>query len=139
MTPMDAGKLSAVLVGAPDDEIVALEARIRKAQLDADVDELGALISDELLFSGPNGQLGTKAQDLEAYASGMVRFLRHEPRELRIRRVDAGVAVTSLLADLSVSVNGAVEEGQFRYTRVWARENDGRWRVAGGHVSRVEA
>ena len=46
---------------------MALEAQIRAAQLAADVGALDRLIADELLFAGPDGQLGTKAQDLEAH------------------------------------------------------------------------
>ena len=118
-------------------EIIALEARIRLAQLNADVAELDALISDNLLFTGPDGQLGTKAQDLEAHRSGVVRFRAHEPEELRVRRVGADVAVAALRARLVVDVAGTVAEGTYRYTRVWAREDGRGWRVVGGHVSEV--
>jgi ketosteroid isomerase-like protein len=129
--------IEAALVGAPDPEIVACEARIRAAQLAADVSTLDQLIADELLFTGPDGQLGTKAQDLEAHASGLVRFLEHVPEELRIRRVGANTAVTALRARLAVEVAGTLHRGTYRYTRVWAREDGAAWRVVGGHVSAV--
>jgi ketosteroid isomerase-like protein len=135
----DGQSLGSVLVGAPDQEIVDLESRLRRAQLDADVVTLNELISDDLLFAGPTGALATKAEDLGAHQSGAVRFRGHVPRELRIRRVDANVAITSLSADLSVEVGGAVANGTYRYTRVWAREADGKWRVVGGHVSEIQA
>jgi ketosteroid isomerase-like protein len=130
--------MRAALVGAPDDEIVALEAEIRAAQLDADVAALDRLIADELLFTGPDGRLGTKQQDLEAHGSGAIRFRVHEPQELRLRRAGADVAVAALRARLAVEVGGRIVEGIYRYTRVWAREQ-GRWRVVGGHVSEVTA
>jgi ketosteroid isomerase-like protein len=136
---MDGSAMRAALVGPPDEEIVALESAIRAAQLDADVAALDRLIADELLFTGPDGRLGTKQQDLEAHGSGAIRFREHEPQELRIRRVGPDVAVVALRARLAVEVGGAVVEGIYRYTRVWAREGDGRWRVAGGHVSEVSA
>ncbi|AHG88518.1 hypothetical protein J421_0981 [Gemmatirosa kalamazoonensis] len=128
-----------VLVGSADPEIVALETRLRAAQLDADVAALDLLIAEELLFTGPDGQLGTKAQDLAAHGSGVVRFRAHEPEELRIRRVGADVAVVALRARLAVEVAGALVRGTYRYTRVWAREAGGPWRVVGGHVSEVPA
>ena len=131
--------MRSVLVGSPDDEIVALEAEIRAAQLAADVAGLDRLISGELLFAGPDGQLGTKAQDLDAHGSGVVRFHAHEPEELRVRRVGADVAITSLRARLSVEVGGKLTHGTFRYTRVWAREDGRTWRVVGGQVSEVAA
>ena len=129
--------MEAVLVGPPDPEIVALEARIRAAQLAADVGLLESLIADELLFTGPDGQLATKAQDLEAHRSGVVRFRAHEPEELRIRRVGENVAVSALRARLAVEVAGTLVEGTSRYTRVWAREDGRSWRVVAGHVSKI--
>jgi len=133
----EVAELESVLVGAGDAEIVALEAALRAAQLSADVPALARLISDDLLFTGPDGQLGTKAQDLEAHGSGVVRFRSHVPEELRVRRVGADVVVTALRARLEVEVAGNLARGTYRYTRVWAREGDGQWRVVGGHVSAV--
>jgi ketosteroid isomerase-like protein len=129
--------LSNVLKGEPDDDIVALESELRAAQLSADLPALDRLIHDNLLFTGPDGRLSTKAQDLEAHASGVVRFRTHEPRELRIRRVGKNVAVVALLAWLVVEVAGTSTEGNYRYTRVWARDKDGQWKVVGGHVSEI--
>ena len=137
MNAPDIAQMAAVLVGAADPEIVALEARLRSAQLAADVDALDALIADELLFTGPDGQLGTKTQDLAAHGSGVVRFREHLPEELRVRRVGSDVAVTALRARLAVEVAGTVVSGAYRYTRVWAREGGEAWRVVGGHVSAV--
>ena len=129
--------MEAAVRGTADAEIVALEAQIRAAQLNADVDALDLLIADELLFTGPDGNLGTKAQDLEAHRSGLVRFRAHEPEELRVRRVGADVAVTALRARLEVEVAGKVVRGTYRYTRIWARQSGEPWRVVGGHVSEV--
>ncbi len=139
MSDIDTLALEQVLVGGAEREIVGLETRIRAAQLSADLAALDELISEDLLFTGPDGQLGTKAQDIESYRSGTVRFLAHVPEELRIRRVGSNVAITSLLAQLTVDVAGNVSRGLYRYTRVWAREDNQIWRVVGGHVSLVRS
>ncbi len=131
--------MEAILVGEPDPEIVACESRIRAAQLSADVVALDALISEDFLFTGPDGQLGTKAQDLAAHGSGAVRFREHVPEELRIRRIGRDVAVSALRARLTVEVAGSQVHGTYRYTRVWAREGGSDWKVVGGHVSEVRA
>ena len=136
MHEIDIPRMASAFVGTRDEEIIELEARIRAAQLNADVASLDALISEDLLFTGPDGQLGTKAQDLEAHRSGIVRFREHEPEELRVRRVGEDVAVTALRARLAVEVAGSIVRGTHRYTRIWAREN-GIWLVIGGHVSAV--
>jgi ketosteroid isomerase-like protein len=133
----DIDVLQSALIGPADPEIVALESRLRTAQLAADVAALDALLADKLLFTGPDGALATKAHDLEAHRSGVVRFRTHEPKELRVRRIGANVAICALLAELAVEVNGATTRGTYRYTRIWAQENTGPWRVVGGHVSQV--
>lgn len=139
MDDIDISALEHVLVGDPDLEIVTLEARIRAAQLRADLTALDDLISDDLLFTGPDGQLGTKEQDIEAYRSGTVKFMAHVPEELRIRRAGSDVAISSLRAQLTVDVAGTLSRGTYRYTRVWAREDGRAWRVVGGHVSLVSS
>src|SRR6478609_11773652 len=96
------------LVGDAHPAVVASEEQLRAAQLGADVATLDRLIADELLFTGPDGQLGTKAQDLAAHGSGVVRFRAHEPEELRVRRIGSGVAVAALRARLAVEVNDTV-------------------------------
>lgn len=137
MNLADSSSMEGAVRGAPDPEIVALEERFRSAQLGADVRALDRLIAERLLFTGPDGQLGSKAQDLDAHGSGIVRFHAHEPEELHIRRVGPDVAVTALRARLAVEVNGTIVRGMYRYTRVWAREGGEPWRVVGGHVSEV--
>jgi ketosteroid isomerase-like protein len=119
------------------EDILRAEAEIRAAQLGADVAALDRLIAEELLFTGPTGELETKAEDIELHRSGVVRFREHVPEELRVRFVGANVAVAALRARLAVEVGGELKRGTFRYTRVWAREDGTRWRVVGGHVSEV--
>ena len=130
--------MQAALTGPPDAAVVALEARLRAAQLAADVGALDALISEDLLFTGPDGALATKADDLASHRAGAVRIRAHEPEDLRVRRVGPEVAVAALRARLRVEAGGAIVlDGPVRYTRVWAREADGEWRVVAGHVSPV--
>jgi ketosteroid isomerase-like protein len=137
MTDSDLAPFAAVVIGVPDPEIVELEARIRAAQLRADVSALDALLADDLLFTGPDGTVGAKAEDLAAHQSGTVRFREHVPLELRVRRIALDVAITSVRAQLTVEVAGTLTSGEYRYTRVWAREGSHDWRVVGGHVSAV--
>ena len=132
----DLAAMEAVAVRNVPHDIVEAESRIRRAQLDADVAALDGLISEDLLFTGPMGELGTKSADLEAHASGAVRFREHHPEELRARMIHDHVVVTAMRARLTVEVGGATVGGTYRYTRVWTREN-GKWRVAAGHVSEV--
>src|SRR5690349_21145809 len=104
MNHPDVGVMQAVLAGSADPDVVASEAALRAAQLGADVAALDRLIDGDLLFTGPDGRLGTKAEDLAAHGSGAIRFRTHEPEELRVRRVGPDVAVAALRARLAVEV-----------------------------------
>ena len=119
---------------AADTEIASLEAQLRAAQLEADVDALDRLISDDLLFTGPDGRLGSKAADLAAYRDGVMRVFTHEPQDLRVRWVGANVAVAALRTRMAGMYAGAPFSGIASYTRVWAREGE-RWQIVAGQVS----
>ena len=119
-----------------DTEIAALEAELREAQLTADVNRLDRLIDADLLFTGPDGELATKGDDLAAHRSGVVRMSSHEPEAMRIRWIGDDVAVVALRTRLAGEVAGQPFAGTWRYTRVWSRA-DGRWRIVAGHVSQV--
>lgn len=135
MSNVDVHALESVSVGVADREILELEAALRAAQLGADVEALDRLISEELLFTGPDGRLATKAEDLEAYRSGAIRMREHAPEELRISRISADVAVVALRTRLTVEVSGQLVSGVYRYTRIWGRKQGGPFRIVGGHVA----
>ncbi len=114
--------------------VETLEASLRQAQLDGDVDSLERLIDEDLLFVGPDGVLASKADDLALHRSGAVRFTSHEPTDLQWRLIAPDVLVVALQAHLEVLVHGQPVSGVYRYTRVWARRGE-QWRVVAGHVS----
>lgn len=118
------------------EEIARLEEELRHAMLAGDVETLDRLISDRLLFAGPDGQLATKADDLHAHRQRIVRFLRHEPDQIEMRRVSATCFVVSQRSYLEVDVAGTVHRGWHRYIRVWVREDDA-WRILAGQVGAV--
>lgn len=113
-----------------------LEAALRAAQLSADVDGLDRLIDDALLFTGPDGSLVTKTDDLATHRSGAVRFTSHEPSDMRWQTVTTDVVVVALRARLAGFIHGQPFAGDFCYSRVWARRGI-EWRVVAGHVSAV--
>jgi ketosteroid isomerase-like protein len=139
MPDQDLATMQAVVRGPVPPEIITAEAMLRVAQLAADVSALDELIADELLFTGPDGQLGTKAADLASHATGAVRVRQHEPEELRARSIAGAVVVTNLRTRMQVEVNGQLVNGVYRYTRVWAQEGGHPWRVVAGHVAEVHA
>lgn len=118
-----------------DDSLLASEAALRRAQLASDVAALDQLVDEKLVFTGPDGALYTKADDLEAHRAGWVRISRLEPSEERVQRF-GNIAVISVRMDMAGSFRGEPFAGPFRYTRVWCARPEG-WRVVAGHVSAV--
>jgi len=113
----------------------ALEERLWKAQLSADVETLDELIADDLLFTGLTGALETKAGDLQQHRSGALKITKLDPLEVRVRVIPGG-AITSVKMDAAALVGGQATTAILRYTRVWTLEG-GRWQIAGGHMSMV--
>lgn len=121
-----------------DDDAGALraaEAELRAAQLSGDVAALERLIDDALVFTGPDGGIYGKADDLDAHRRGWVRITRLEPSDERVQSF-GDVAVVSVRMEMAGAWRGEPFAGPFRYTRVWRRDAAG-WRVVAGHVSAV--
>ncbi len=113
----------------------ACEVALRRAQLASDVAELDRLVDDSLVFTGPNGAVYGKKDDLDAHRQGVVRITRLDPSEERIQSF-GHIAVVSVRMEMSGTFEGQAFAGPFRYTRVWRAQADG-WRVVAGHVSAV--
>lgn len=126
------------LPGGPSDaSLHSCETALRRAQLAGDVQELDRLVDDALVFTGPNGAVYGKQDDLEAHRRGVIRITRLDPSEERIQRF-GHIAVVSVRMEMSGTFEGAIFAGPFRYTRVWRAHADG-WRIVAGHVSAVLA
>jgi ketosteroid isomerase-like protein len=117
------------------DSLLACEAALRRAQLAGDVAALDRLLDETLMFTGPDGAVYGKADDLDAHRQGWIRISRLEPSEERIQRFGS-IAVMSVRMEMVGTFKGAAFAGPFRYTRVW-REGSHGWRVVAGHVGPV--
>ena len=120
-----------------NDSVHACEQALRKAQLAGDVAALEELIDDALIFTGPDGAIYGKQDDLDAHRLGLVRITRLDASDERILR-DGSVAVVSVRMEMSGTFHGAPFAGPFRYTRVWCERPDG-WRIIAGHVCAVRS
>jgi ketosteroid isomerase-like protein len=120
------------------DQVVALEDRLRIAMLAADCDALDQLIAADLIFTDHMGRVLSKADDLDAHRSGLLKLDHLQPSEMKI-------SATLQLAVVSVrmKMTGTYDEGPFaadlRYTRVWRLSPSAGWEVLAGHSSHVVA
>jgi len=102
-----------------EDEIVAREDALLRAITSNDVALLDDVLHDDLLFNGPDGQTGTKAQDLANYRSGGIQLRRAEASDRLVSSIgdDVVVAVTVALEGsyLGVPVDGPYKPEMYRY------------------------
>lgn len=117
------------------DSLRAAESALRQAQLAGDAAALERLIDDDLVFTGPDGALYTKRDDLDAHRQGTIRITRMHPSEERVQ-LFGRIAVVSVRMEMDVVFRGETSTGPYRYTRVWRERLDG-WCVVAGHVSAV--
>ncbi len=117
-------------------QIRACEVRLYAAMLASDVVDLDALIADDLLFSGPTGELATKAMDLELHRTGGTVFQELVPKDLEIRVLSEQFAIASAKVFLRGTYLGNAFAGDFRYMRVW-RNGGGGWQIVGGSVCAI--
>ena len=119
------------------EQITLNEDRFFAAQKNSDVEQLNELIHDALLFHLPNGEIITKAMDLEAHRSGVMTINSALPSEQQINLIDEDTAVVSVKVKLKGKYIEEPIEATFRYIRVWKLSND-KWKVIAGSCIQLE-
>jgi hypothetical protein len=116
-------------------ELRVAERRLQAAQLAADADALDGLLDDRLVFTGPDGRLYGKSDDLEMQRSGRQRLTRLDEEDLQVL-VAGATGVSWFLGTVAGTVDGQEFTARLRYTRTWVRAGDEHgWRVVAVHAS----
>ena len=117
--------------------VVALrvaERRLQAAQLSSDVKTLNELIDDRLIFTGPDGALYRKSDEIYAHGSGHQVMSRVDEEQITALVVgDTGI--TWFLGTVAGTLGGEPFEQRVRYTRTWTYDAKLGWRLVAGHVS----
>ena len=112
------------------------ERRLQLAQLRSDVAELDALVDERLIFTGPDGRLYGKQDDLDVHGQGRQVMSKVEQHDLRV--IVAGqLGVTCFYGRLEGVLDGEPFAAQLRYTRTWLFDEDRGWQLVAGHASIV--
>ncbi|MPZ79286.1 MAG: DUF4440 domain-containing protein [Actinophytocola sp.] len=108
--------------------------RLQAAQLTSDIDALTELIDDEARFTGPDGNLYSKWDDLRAHESGQQVISRVEEEDLRVLAT-THVGVTWFLGTLEGTVGGQPLVARMRYTRTWTHDGQSGWKIIAAHAT----
>ena len=112
----------------------AAERRLQAAQLASDAEALNELIDDAALFTGPDGHLYSKDDDLEAHRSGQLALTRIEESDLHVL-IAGSTGVTWFLGTLEGTSGGEPRVARMRSTRSWAYETARGWRIVAAHAT----
>lgn len=112
-------------------EVILLkEEEILNAMKNGDVEKLGQLIHDDLVFNIPNGQITTKMMDIEAYRTGNMEIDKIEAREQVVSLIGDNATV-SVIVNMEGKFLKKPFGGSFRVLRVW-KELDKEWKIIAG-------
>lgn len=117
-------------------QIDELEEAWRNAVLASDTAAMSTLLADDYTAITANGTLQTKQDWLASLRSGRVRITTLDVSDRKVRFYGNTAVVTS-----RVEANGTGSEGQvsgsFRYTRVYVRNPQGKWKIVSFEASRI--
>jgi ketosteroid isomerase-like protein len=117
-------------------EIDQLELKWGDAVLHRNIAALTALLSDDYIAITPDGMLQSKDETLANLRSGAVHFNSIEFSDRKVRFYGKTALVTS-----RAEVNGTSPEGDltgsYRYTRVYVRNEQGKWQIVSFEASRI--
>jgi uncharacterized protein (TIGR02246 family) len=118
-----------------EQEIKALQGQLIQATLKGDTSFFEKYWADDYVAIHGDGKQSTKAQEIENFKSGAVKYESIEVREAKIRTYGDTVVV-NLLGSVKATINGKPYGGDFRNTRVWVKQN-GNWKIVVFQTTRV--
>jgi len=108
-----------------DGEIKSLEEARNQAVLHGDVAALDKMTSDDYTFITLRGELRTKSDILKGFASGSFHYDSRQVSDLKVRVYGDTAIVTGRSVQKGME-NGKDYSGDYRFTRVYVKEN-GHW------------
>jgi ketosteroid isomerase-like protein len=112
------------------EQIEVAECQLMDAMLCPDISALDKLFAPELVFTNHLGHLIGKDDDLLARRSGLLEIKVLTPSEQQIQ-LQGDVAIVSVRMMVAGTFGGNPANGDFRFTRVWARSELGDLVVGG--------
>jgi ketosteroid isomerase-like protein len=117
-------------------EIDQLEEAWREAALKSNITAMDALLADDYMGITASGMLQTKEQTLAHLHAGQTHFTSLDLFERKVRFYGTTAVVTSI-----AKVNGVTPEGDlsgsYRYTRVYVRDTQGKWKIVSFEASPI--
>lgn len=125
------------MAGTSIDKVRALETARFNAMIDSDIDQLSALLNDDMCYVHSNGKCETKQQFLGALESGRRRYLDIQVKSQELRQFGDTVVVTGKLWIELDSANGPLSSSM-TYTAVHVLQQS-QWQLISWQATRTAA
>ena len=117
-------------------QIDQLEDAWRTAVLNGNTTALDGLLADDYLAITASGTLQNKEETLNNLREGRTKFTALDLSDRKVRFYGSTALVTSL-AEVNGATSDAELKGSFRYTRVYVRNPQGKWKIVSFEASRI--
>ncbi len=117
-------------------EIDQMEETWRNAALHHDAVAMGALLSEDYIGISASGSLQSKDETLAGLRAGTLQFSQLELSDRKVRFYGQTALVTSRAEVTGAGSNGT-PTGSFRYTRVYVRDSQGKWKIVSFEASPI--
>ena len=125
-------------ISAPNDsEVLQFERDACKAFLDAYVAALERVLTPDFTLTLSNGQVSTRAHEIDELRSGKVHYDVFENYDMKARVYGDDIAVVLGKTRVKGVSDGKPFDRVVQFTDTLIKR-DGRWQLAAGHVSRIE-
>lgn len=117
-------------------EIEQMEEAWRNAMMTADVVSMNSLLSDDYISIGSNGMLHTKDETLARMKTWREHHTALDLLDRKVRFYGTAAVVTSLAEVTGINSDGE-PSGSYRYTRVYVRNAQGKWKIVSFEASQI--
>ena len=104
--------------------------------MNADVDAMDKLLSDDYIGITMSGEVVTKMQQLDRMRNRSLVLTKMALDDVKVKLIGSTAVVTSR-AEVQGTDGGAPMRGNFRYTRVYTRLPSGVWKITNFEATRV--
>jgi ketosteroid isomerase-like protein len=105
------------------------------AYVKGDAETLERIMAEEFIFTGPDGVIQTKADDVRNLKSGALKMTECKLEDVQVR-IYGKTAIVTGVNMLKGSLDGQDISGKYRFTDVLVRKKD-KWQAVSAHASAV--
>lgn len=107
------------------------------AYLHGDADKIAKFLTDDYTLTNSKGEISTAADDIRDAKTGKVKYDVFENYDMKVRVYGGATAVVLGKTKVKGHAEGRAIDIVVQFTDTFVKQN-GQWRLAAGHVSRLK-